>query len=206
MPSSCHSEKMLKNPSLCKLQTHHCYSSSHWNPLGTCMRMCCWQERGCTFPRSDRQCFLWVNVPRKCTYTTLLWKLNVIYITPPPCHDLLFILYTWDLSPIPRPWSLVPRPSLKSGKRVWCSERHFMSHGAGPYFIKNVIIAFLNLEVKFLMPQSIWTTTQPGLQKLETAASRLGQPKTGCETSFRYFRSVSKYDPFQNTIAYFIQL
>ena len=32
--------------------------------------------------------------------------------------------------------SLVPRPSPKSGKRVWCSERHFLSHGAGPYFLK----------------------------------------------------------------------
>jgi len=38
--------------------------------------------------------------------------------------------------------SLIPRPSLKSGKRVWCSERHFLSHGAGLYFIKNVIFAF----------------------------------------------------------------
>jgi len=66
--------------------------------------------------------------------------------------------------------SLVPRPSPKRRKRVWCSERHFLSHGAGPYFVKNVIIAFFNLELKFLTPQSIWTTTQPGLQKLETAA------------------------------------
>ena len=55
--------------------------------------------------------------------------------------------------------SLVPRPSMKSGKRVWCSEQHFLSHGAGPYLIKNIIIAFLNPEVEFLMPQSIWTTT-----------------------------------------------
>ena len=75
-----------------------------------------------------------------------------------------------------------------------------MSHGAGPYFIKNVIIAFLNLEVKFLMPQSIWTTTQPGLQKLETAASLLGQRKTGCEVSFHYFRFVSKYDHLHHAI------
>jgi len=21
-------------------------------------------------------------------------------------------------------------------KRVWCSEQHFLSHGAGPYFVK----------------------------------------------------------------------
>ena len=69
--------------------------------------------------------------------------------------------------------SLVPRPSLKSGKRVWCSERQILSHGVGPYFVKNVIIAFLHLELEFLMPQSIWTTTQPGLQKLETAAESI---------------------------------
>ena len=41
------------------------------------------------------------------------------------------------------------------------------THGAGSYFVKNVILAFLNPEVEFLMPQFIWTTTQPGLQKLE---------------------------------------
>jgi len=62
---------------------------------------------------------------------------------------------------------LVPRPSLKSEKRVWCSEQHFLSHGAEAYFIEKVIIiAFLNPELEFLMPHSIWTTTQPGLQKL----------------------------------------
>ena len=33
-------------------------------------------------------------------------------------------------------------PPLKSGKRVWCSERHFLSHGAESNGIKNVIIAF----------------------------------------------------------------
>ena len=90
--------------------------------------------------------------------------------------------------------SLVPRPSPKSGKRVWCSERQFLSHGAGPYFVKNVIIAFLYPEFKFLTPQSIWTTIQPGLQKLETTA------KTGCETSFCYFRFVSKYDRLRHAI------
>jgi len=41
----------------------------------------------------------------------------------------------------------------------------------GPYFVKNVLIAFLNPELQFLMPQSIWTTTQPGLQKLKPAAT-----------------------------------
>jgi len=70
--------------------------------------------------------------------------------------------------------SLVPRPSPKSGKRVWCSDRYFSLHGAGPYFVKNVIIAFLSPEVEFLMPQSIWTTTQPGLQKLEMAVKSVG--------------------------------
>ena len=36
----------------------------------------------------------------------------------------------------------MPRPSPKSGKRVWCSERLFLSHGAWSNGIKNVIIAF----------------------------------------------------------------
>ena len=70
-------------------------------------------------------------------------------------------------------YSLVPRPSPKRGKRVWCSERQFLSHGAGPYFVKNVIIAFLYPELEFLTPQSIWTTKQPGLQKLGTAENGL---------------------------------
>ena len=83
--------------------------------------------------------------------------------------------------------SLVPRPSPKSGKRVWCSERHFLSHGAGPYFVKNVIIALLNLELEFLMPQSIWTTTQPGLQKLVTAAKSIGTAENRLWDKFSLF-------------------
>ena len=35
-----------------------------------------------------------------------------------------------------------PDPSQKSGKKVWCSERLFLSHEAGSNDIKNVIIAF----------------------------------------------------------------
>ena len=35
-----------------------------------------------------------------------------------------------------------PDPSPKSGKRVWCSERLLLSHGAGSNGVKNVIIAF----------------------------------------------------------------
>ena len=55
--------------------------------------------------------------------------------------------------------SLVPIPAPKSGRRVWCSERQLLSHGAGPYFVKNVIIVFLYPELEFLTPQSVWTTT-----------------------------------------------
>ena len=53
---------------------------------------------------------------------------------------------------------------------------------------------------EFLTPQPIWTTTQPGLQKLEMAQSLLGQPKTGCETSFHYFRFISKYNHLRHAI------
>ena len=35
-----------------------------------------------------------------------------------------------------------PDPFPKSGKRVWCSERLFLSHGAGSNGVINVIIAF----------------------------------------------------------------
>ena len=39
--------------------------------------------------------------------------------------------------------SLVPRPlPRKVEKRVWCSERHFLSLGVGLNSVKNVIIAF----------------------------------------------------------------
>ena len=93
--------------------------------------------------------------------------------------------------------SLVPRPSPKSGKRVWCSERQFLSHGAGPYFVKNVIIAFLYPELEFLTPQSIWTTTQPGLQKLETAAKSIGTAENRLRDKFRL---VSKYDRLRHAI------
>ena len=83
--------------------------------------------------------------------------------------------------------SLVPRPSPKSGKRVWCSERQFLSHGAGPYFVKNFIIAYLYPELEFLTPQSIRTTTQPSLQKLETAAESIGTAENRLRDSFSLF-------------------
>jgi len=69
----------------------------------------------------------------------------------------------------------------------------------GPYFVKNVIIAFLNLELKFLTPQSIWTTTQPSLQKLETATVYWDSQQAAKQVS-----TIS--DSFQNTIAYVMQL
>ena len=89
---------------------------------------------------------------------------------PTICSPFFMLTAKWSWSYL----SLVPRPSPKSGKRVWCSERQFLSHGAGPYFVKNVIIAFLYPELEFLTPQSIRTTTQPGFQKLETAAKLHG--------------------------------
>jgi len=91
-------------------------------------------------------------------------------------------------------FSLVPRPFLKIGKRVWCSERHFLSHGAWPYFVKNVIIAFSNLELEFRTPQSIWTTIQPGLQKLEMVAKSIGTAENRLWDMFSLFPIRSKYD------------
>ena len=96
-------------------------------------------------------------------------------------HRVVLRPFTWGW------FSLVPRPSLKSGKRIWCSERHFFSHGAGPYFIKNVKIVLLNLELKFLMSQSVWTTTQPGLQKLKTAVKSIGTAENRLQDKFSLF-------------------
>ena len=98
-----------------------------------------------------------------------------------PWHHIRIQLNSWKLP------SLIPRPSPKSGKRVWFSERQFLSHGAGPYFVKNIIIAFLYLELEFLTPESIWTTTQPGLQKLETAAKSIGTAENRLQDKFSLF-------------------
>ena len=110
-------------------------------------------------------------------------------------HRVVLRPFTWGW------FSLVPRPSLKSGKRIWCSERHFFSHGAGPYFIKNVKIVLLNLELKFLMSQSVWTTTQPGLQKAQDGRKVYWDSR---KQAARQVFTVS--DSFQNTIAYVMQL
>ena len=60
--------------------------------------------------------------------------------------------------------SLVPRPSTKSGKRVWCSERLFLSHGAGSNGVINVIIAFphtLDAACKMIRSCAICTIALP---------------------------------------------
>ena len=69
--------------------------------------------------------------------------------------------------------SLVPGPSSGSRKRVWCSELHILSHGVGPYSVKNVIfksknviITFLSLELEFLMGRRMSIDTQ-GLGELD---------------------------------------
>ena len=40
-----------------------------------------------------------------------------------------------------------PDPSRKSGKRVGCSEQHFLSHGVDLYLVKNVIIFKSGIQV-----------------------------------------------------------
>ena len=55
-----------------------------------------------------------------------------------------------------------------------------MSHGAGPYVVKNVIITFFKLVLEFLEPRcSIWLL-------LEMTAKSTGTAETGYETSFQY--------------------
>ena len=70
---------------------------------------------------------------------------------------------------------------------VWCSERQLLSQRAGPYFVKNVIIAFLYPELEFLTPQSIWTTTQSSFQKLKTAAKSIGTAENSLRDKFSLF-------------------
>jgi len=70
----------------------------------------------------------------------------------------------------------------------------------GPYFVKNIIIAFLYPELEFLTPQSIWTTTQPSLQKLKTAAESIWTAENRLREVFAISNS------FQNMIAYVMQL
>ena len=97
--------------------------------------------------------------------------------------------------------SLVPRPSPKSRKRVWCSERYFLSHGVGPYFVKNVIFEFLYPELKFLMPLSIWTYYTAWFAKAQD----------GCKVYWNSWKHAVRHvfiisDSFQNMIAYIMQL
>ena len=53
--------------------------------------------------------------------------------------------------------------------------------------VKKVIIAFLNPELGFLMPHSIWTTTQPSLQKLEIATKSIGTAENRLQDKFSLF-------------------
>ena len=71
----------------------------------------------------------------------------------------------------------------------------------GPYFVKNVIIAFLNPEVEFLTPQSIWTTTQPDLQKLEMATKSIwDSQKQAVRQVFTISDSFYKYECLHHAI------
>ena len=88
----------------------------------------------------------------------------------------------------------------QKNSKTWCHDRLYdegatlnivrvglLVTWAGPYFIKNVIIAFLNPEVEFLTPQSIWTTTQLSLQKLEMATKSIWTAENGLWDKFSLF-------------------
>ena len=54
-----------------------------------------------------------------------------------------------------------PQTLPKSRKTVWCCERHFLSHGAGPNGVKNGIITFYIWDSSFL---TTWTATLKGMR------------------------------------------
>jgi len=95
--------------------------------------------------------------------------------------------------------SLVPRPSQKVEDGLVFRAIFLVTWG-GAIFQWNDIIAYLNLELEFLMPRCIWTTTRPHLQKLDMGANLLGQLKTGCETH------LTTYILVQNKIIYAMQI
>jgi len=80
-------------------------------------------------------------------------------------------------------------------KRVWCtcSKLHCLSHGEGPYTIRNAIIAFLNLAFKFLTPWCIWTTTQPPYKSLRWLQGLLGHPKQVAGQVFNLVENTTTY-------------
>ena len=98
------------------------------------------------------------------------------------------------------------RPSLKNGKRVWCSEQHFLSHRAGPYFVKNVIIAFLIWNPSFWRFNPYGLLHSPVCKSSRRLQSLLGQLKTGCKTSFHYFGFVSKYNIIRSSATWLVIL
>ena len=69
--------------------------------------------------------------------------------------------------------SLIPRPGTlpEKHKEGLVFVAILLSHEAGPYFIKNVIVGFLNVELE---PPCIWTTTQPHLQILKITTKFIG--------------------------------
>ena len=76
--------------------------------------------------------------------------------------------------------------------------QHFLSHGVGPYCIKNVIIALSNPELEFLTPQSIWTTSYTAwFAKAQCSRKVYWDSQT---QAARQVFTIS--DSFQNMIAY----
>ena len=82
--------------------------------------------------------------------------------------------------------SLIPRP--KSGKGVWCSERHFLSHRA--YGIKNVMITFTSGDRLF------WQLLLHDMvnKSLIKATKFLRKAENELRGKFFYLQFDSKYD------------
>ena len=73
----------------------------------------------------------------------IIVKLN---LQSPSCYPYIFLHY-----------SCKPDPPPKSRKRVWCSERHFLLHGAGPTALKMSYLHFTLVSEWTLYPSEYRT-------------------------------------------------
>ena len=106
---------------------------------------------------------------------------------------------------IPRPHGRIvsfPDPPRKAKRGSGVLSKHFLSHGAGPYFVKNVIIAFLYLHGTQVSDTSVY---------MDYYTARFATARDGREAYWDSRKQAARQvftisDSFQNTIAYVMQI